>query len=745
MEQSDFIVVKGAVENNLKNISVTIPKKKLTVVTGVSGSGKSSLVFDTIAAESRRELNGTFPSFVQHYLPKYGRPHVEKIENLPVTIVIDQKRLSDNVRSTVGTYTDIYTFLRLLFSRMGKPFIGYSDSFSFNHPDGKCPRCDGLGVFTELHIHKLVDFNQSLNQDAIDFPTFHTGAWRWKRYAYSGLFDLDKKIADYSPQELELFLHSPQIKLENPPKDWPKTALYEGIIPRMYRSIIGKDEGKRHAERMAEIVTVTDCPDCHGTRVNERVRSCKINGLSIADVVRLPLEQVLDFLHGIDDPLAADVCRELDKRIRALLEIGLGYLTLGRGTGSLSGGEAQRIKIAKHSNGALTDIVYVLDEPSAGLHPHDIDRLKAALRRLERQGNTILMVEHNPALIRMADYLVDMGPGAGAQGGQVLYTGGLDGLLQANTTTSRDLKEQVPLNRSPRKPERWLEIQNADYHNLKQVGVKIPLDVFTVICGVAGSGKSSLAEVLLRQLRQPVAAISQKNIGISLRSTPATYLGISDEIRTLFAEENKVSAAWFSFNSKGGCPVCGGKGVVVTDMSFMEDVVTVCEACGGERYNRQALGYSYREKNIAQVMNLSVEEALIFFAGQPLEKKLRRLQRVGLEYLHLNQSLSTLSGGELQRLKLASRLEERGTVYLLDEPTTGLHMEDVKKLLSLFRSLVEAGNTVIVLEHNLAMIRQADWLIELGPEGGDKGGRLLYSGPPQGMADAPESVTAPYL
>ncbi len=744
MHENEITVV-NATENNLKGVSVHIPKKKLTVITGISGSGKSSLVFDTIAAESRRELNETFPSFVQRYLPKYGRPHVDIIENLPVTVIIDQRKLGDNVRSTVGTYTDIYTFLRLLFSRVGKPFIGYSDTFSFNHPQGKCPKCDGLGVYKQIDIHKLVDFNKSLNEDAIDFPTFHPGAWRWKRYAYSRLFDLDKKIKDYSKEELDLFLYSPQVKLIDPSPDWPVTAKFEGIIPRMERSILSTDEGKRHAKRVSEFVFEDICPDCKGTRVNDRVRSCKINGLSIADVSLLPLDKSLDFIRQLNDPLAVDIKAELDKRLSALLDIGLGYLSLSRGTGTLSGGEGQRIKIARNINSALADILYVLDEPSAGLHPHDIMRLKKSLTSLKKRGNTILMVEHNPDLIRTAEYIVDMGPGAGEHGGEIVYQGTLEGLLKTDTFTGKDLREKVGIKEKTRKPIDCIQIEKANYHNLKDLDLQIPLGILTVLCGVAGSGKSSLMEVIQRRLDQPVIAISQKNIGISLRSTPATYMDISDSIRKLFAEENKVSASNFSFNSQGACPECKGKGVIVTEMSFMEDIITPCERCGGTRYNDKVLQYTYKGKNIAQIMDMSISVGIRFFSGQPIVKLLNNLEEVGLDYLHLNQSLSTLSGGELQRLKLASHLDGKGTVYILDEPAGGLHMEDVKKLLLLFNKLVDKGNSVIVAEHNLAVIKQADWLIELGPEGGDSGGKIIFSGTPGDMMQSKDSTTRQYF
>ncbi|MCD8124530.1 MAG: excinuclease ABC subunit UvrA, partial [Lachnospiraceae bacterium] len=673
------IRVVGAVENNLKNISVEIPKKKITVFTGVSGSGKSSLCLDTIAAESRRELNETFPSFVQQYLPRYGRPQVERIENLPVTIVIDQKKPAANTRSTVGTYTDIYSLLRLLFSRVGKPFVGYSGSFSFNHPAGKCERCDGLGTVTELDIHKLVDFDKCLNdEDVIHFPTFTTGAWRWKRYAYSGLFDLNKKIRDYSEEEMNLFLYSPQIRLKNPPANWPKSAKFEGLYPRMYRSIITTKEGKRQKKVLDTMVSTFTCPDCHGTRVNERVRSCKIHGKDITQVADMPIPEAIEFVRGIDEPLAQDIRRELLKRLTALNEIGLGYLSLSRGTGTLSGGEAQRIKIAKYIHSALTDIVYVLDEPSVGLHPRDIARLKKSLYRLRDHGNTILIVEHHREIIALADYLVDMGPGAGSRGGEILYTGDYAGLLASDTVTGRMLRSRGALKSEVRQPTGFYEVRDAQLHNLKNLYVKLPLGVLTVIAGMAGSGKSSLMEQFADQYDGEIISIRQKDIGINLRSTPATYLDISDEIRRLFAKENHVSNQLFSFNSKGGCPACKGKGVIVSDMAFMESIETVCEVCGGSRYSEEALRYTYRGKNIAQVMDMTVDEAMEFFADQDFLPRLSSLEQVGLGYLHLNQAMTTLSGGELQRVKLASELHRSSSLFILDEPTNGLHLDDIR-------------------------------------------------------------------
>ena len=761
------INIVGATENNLNNISLQIPKGKITVFTGVSGSGKSSLCLDTIAAESRRELNETFPSFVQQYLPKYGRPKVERIENMPVTIVIDQKKPANNSRSTVGTYTDIYALLRLLFSRIGEPFVGYSDTFSFNHPSGMCPRCSGLGEVTDLDIHKLVDFDKCLNdEDVIHFPTFTTGAWRWKRYAYSGLFDLNKKIRDYTKEEMELLLYSPQIRLKNPPENWPKSAKFEGLYPRMYRSIITTKEGKRQQRVLDGMTCTKECPECHGTRLNERVRSCRIQGKNLAEVVAMPISEALGFVDSIEHPLAGDLRNELHKRLQALCDIGLGYLSLSRGTGTLSGGEAQRIKIAKYINSALTDMAYVLDEPSVGLHPQDISRLKESLRHLRDHGNTVLIVEHHREIIAMADHVVDMGPGAGDHGGEIMYEGDYQGLLGSDTITARMLRHCTPLKRKVREPKGWFHITDGCLHNLKNVHVDIPKGVITVIAGVAGSGKSSLMEHFMQQETSPLVFIGQKNIGINLRSTPATYLDIADTIRRLFAKEGvaegerqkRPSIQLFSFNSQGACPACKGKGVIVSDMAFMESIETVCEECHGTRYSHEALEYRYHGKTIAEVMDLTVEEAISFFDRQPFQPQLRMLQKVGLGYLHLNQSMSTLSGGELQRVKLADRLystaihlsatETRlsaGHTYIIDEPTDGLHLDDVRRLMELFDEMADAGNTLILIEHSLDLMKQADYLIELGPGGGDNGGRLLYCGTPDAILNAPQSVTAPYI
>ena len=793
----DVIKIRGARENNLKGIDLDIPKYKVTVFTGVSGSGKSSLVLDTIAAKSRRELNDTFPTFVQQYLPKYGRPHVDSIEGLPIAIVIDQKKPAQNSRSTVGTYTDIYSLMRLLFSRVGKPFVGYSDSFSFNHPQGSCPRCSGLGEIRELDIHKLVDFDKSLNdEDTIHYIAFGKGGWRWIRYAHSGLFDLDKKIKDYSPEELDLFLNSPQIRLKNPPSNWPKTAKYEGLIPRMYRSIINSEEGLLHASVLNPMLRMGVCPDCDGTRLNQRVLSCRIEGVNIAEACAMSISRLRVWIDSLQDPLAVDLKAAIGARLGALEEIGLGYLSLDRAVGTLSGGEAQRCKIAKYINSSLSDVLYILDEPSVGLHNSDIERMKRSVRRLRDAGNTVLLVEHHKELIGIADWVVDLGPGPGIDGGHITFQGTYKDLLKSDTATGRLLGESLPFKpcvrearvqngasvptsdpigpvggqNGPSVPTGFFPLRGANLHNLKNVDLDIPLGVFGVVAGVAGSGKSSLMECFRRECSEDIVYISQKNIGVSLRSTPATYMEVAGDIRKAFAKAHKLKEEYFTFNGKGACPVCGGKGVIVSEMAFMDSIETVCEACGGLRYGPEALQYAIfppsrtksfspekrsknfcptpeneKSLNIAEVMDLSVRLAMEFFQGTVIEQKLRPLSDVGLQYLHLNQALSTLSGGELQRLKLASYLGTEGKIFIIDEPTDGLHTKDVRHILKLFDSLVERGNTVWLIEHNTDVIRSADYVIELGPGAGEEGGRIIFTGPPSAMPSCPASVTGRYL
>ncbi|AVK60738.1 daunorubicin resistance protein DrrC [Lactobacillus sp. CBA3605] len=735
------IDVYRATQNNLQQVSLRIPKYRTTVFVGLSGSGKSSLVFDTIAAASRRELNETFPSFTQQYLPKYGQPHVERIDHLPVAIVIAQQRLGKNARSTLATYTGIYSLVRLLFSRVGQPFIGYSDTFSFNLPQGMCPNCQGLGYVDDIDETQLIDPEKSLNTGAITFVSFEPNTWRWRRYATSGLFDNDKPIKDYTPAEYELLMHAPQQTLKQPGEGFPRTALYEGVVPRIKRSIIGKKEAEHHKAAIGAIVTRRACPVCHGTRLRAEVLTNRINGQNIAAVTAMDLQHVLQFLNGITAPLATEIVRELATKIQSLIDIGLGYLTLDRGTSSLSGGEAQRIKIAKYLTSALVDMVYILDEPSVGLHPHDIQLIRQALTKLKEKGNTILVVEHNPAMISLADYVVEMGPKAGRAGGTVTFTGTYQDLLTSKTLTGDWLRR--PHQFGPeRRPTGHLALTHVHANNLKDVSVAVPLGVMTVISGVAGSGKSSLVTALRSQLTSDYIDLAQAPVGINIRSTPATYLGILDEIRKLFSQANQVATSWFSYNGKGACPRCKGKGVTITNMAFMDPVVQTCELCQGQRYNQTALQYQYHHENIAAVLQLSVTAAAKFFKDTPkLARQLANLDRVGLGYLTLAQPLTTLSGGELQRLKLAVELGKQGTIYLLDEPTAGLHLQDTARLLKLFNELVAAGNSLIIIEHNLAIISQADWLIDVGPDAGQYGGQIQYSGTPKAAIKVATSRT----
>ncbi len=743
--QNEMIRVLDASQNNLKNVSVDIPKHQITVVTGVSGSGKSSLVLDTIAAQSRRELNETFPSFAQRYLPKYGRPKVGRIESLPPAIVVDQKKPSGQVRSTVGTYTDTYSLLRLLFSRVGEPFVGYSDSFSFNHPQGRCPRCDGLGEIMEIDVHKLVDFDKCLNDPGvINYVAYEPGQWRWLYYGACGLYDPNKKIRDFTPEELHLFLYQEPMTLKNPPPDYYKNGKYEGLMYRMNR-MLKRDDAKVHWKKLEPIVTQGVCPECHGARLNSKILSCKIGGKNIADVVKLPLGEILTWLEGIHNPIAVDIKEALQSRIQALIDIGLDYLTLDRAMGTLSGGEAQRCKIAKYNNSSLSDMLYILDEPSVGLHSHDIHRLSKAIVELRDRGNTVLMVEHHKEMMEIADHIIDMGPGAGTKGGKILFEGSYPELLESQTQTGKLLRLHTGLKPQVRTPSEWFELRELHLHNLKNVSVKLPKGLLTVIAGVAGSGKSSLMQAFANQSKEDVILISQKSIGSSLRSTPATYLGVADDIRKLFAKEHGQTARLFSFNGAGACPVCQGKGVIVSEMAFMDSIETECEACGGLRYSQKALHYTLDGLNIAQVMDLTIRQAMERFEGTVIEEKLRPLADVGLFYLHLNQALSTLSGGELQRMKLASYLGKKGQILVLDEPTDGLHLQDIQNIIALFDRLVSDGNTIFLIEHNLEVLKAADYIVEVGPGGGEEGGQIIFEGTPKQLLQSKQSVTRPYL
>ncbi|WP_346889951.1 excinuclease ABC subunit UvrA [Clostridium sp. UBA1056] len=739
--------VIGAREKNLKNIDVKIPKKKITVFTGVSGSGKSSLVFDTIAAESQRQLNETYSSFIRHRLPHYGQPKVDAIENLSVAIIIDQKRIGGNSRSTVGTITDIYSLLRLLFSRIGKSFVGYSDVFSFNNPQGMCDKCEGLGKIDMISIDRLLNKNKSLNEGAILFPTFEPGGWRLKRYIHSGFFDNDKKIKDFTEEELELLLYKFDIKVITSDPEWPKTSLYEGLIPRIERSFLKKEEGEsvKYKNEIAKIIGQEICPICGGSRLTEAVLQCKINNKNISDCAEMQITDLLDFIHTIQESKAATMVEAISDRLEQLVSIGLGYLSLGRETSTLSGGESQRIKMVRQLGSSLIDLTYIFDEPSVGLHPHDVNKINVLLKQLRDKGNTVLIVEHDPDVIKIADYIIDIGPKAGINGGEIIYQGRLEGLAHSNTLTGRYLYSHAQLKENCRTSTEYLFLENANLHNLKNISVNIPKGVMTVVTGVAGSGKSTLINQVLPKSYPDTIFIDQKSIQASKRSNIATFTGIFDNIRELFSKASHLKPSFFSFNSKGVCSNCKGLGVTYTDLAFMDTVETVCEVCQGKRFTDEVLDCKLRGKSINEVLNMTIDEALTFFYEKEIYAVLKRLADVGISYITLRQPLNTLSGGELQRVKLASELENRGNIYVLDEPTTGLHMSDISQLLKILNRLVDQGSTVIVIEYNLDVISQADWIIDLGPLAGQHGGNIMFEGTPKNLVNCASSLTGQYL
>lgn len=743
MTERQFIEVRGARENNLKDVSLDIPKQKITVFTGVSGSGKSSLVFDTIAAEAQRQLNETFTAFVQGFLPHYGQPDVDHIEHLNAPIIIDQKRVGGGSRSTVGTYTDIAALLRLLYSRVGQPYVGPAYTFSFNTPQGMCPECEGIGKTVQLDVEKLLDRDKPLNGGAILHPDFKVGKLLWKTYTLSGLFDNDKPIKEYNDEDLQALLYGADTV------DLGMGYLrYEGLVERFNRMYIKKDAAAmsdRNRAVFEQFTTSQPCPVCHGARLNQAALNCKIAGRNIADLSDLDATELIRFLQGFTDPVAVKVAARLTERVQHLVDIGLGYLSLSRETSTLSGGESQRVKMVRHLGNSLTEMLYVLDEPTVGLHARDVARLNALLVKLRDKGNTVLVVEHDPDVMAIADHVVDLGPKAGTHGGEVVFEGNFDALKNADTLTGRFLARCLPIKQTARQPTGQMPIKNATLHNLKNVTVNVPTGVLTVVTGVAGSGKSTLINDVFLAQHPDALAIDQSRVTANSRSAPATYTGIMDDVRQAFARTNGVSASLFSFNSAGSCPNCNGLGVVYTDLAFMEGIASTCDVCEGKRFKSEVLAYHLRGKTISDVLDMTAEEALTFFIEKKIAAVLQAMNDVGLGYLRLGQPLSTMSGGEGQRLKLATELHKQGSVYVMDEPTTGLHRSDVGLLMDIIDRLVDTGNTVILIEHHLDVIRQADWIIDLGPEGGSAGGEVLFEGPPQELKHCARSITARFI
>jgi excinuclease UvrABC ATPase subunit len=744
----EYIEIRGARENNLKDVSLRIPKRKITIFTGVSGSGKSSIVFDTIAAEARRQLNETFSTFVRNFLPRYAQPEADAIENLSMAIVVDQKRLGGGSHSTVGTITDIYSVLRLLFSRVGQPYVGNALYFSFNSAQGMCPECNGIGRKIGVDLDIFLDTSKSLNEGAILFPDYAVGAWDWTICTQSGLFDNDKKLDDYTDAEMEQLLYGKPYKVETTMAGKPFNLTFEGVISKFTRKYITRDVktlSERTQKMVAPFMTFGPCPLCKGARLNQAALNCRINGYNIAEMASMEVDDLIEVIRQIDDPVAAPVVENLIERLQHMIDIGLEYLSLNRETDSLSGGESQRIKMVKHLSSSLVDVLYIFDEPSIGLHPRDVHRLNELLQKLRDKGNTVIVVEHDPDVIKVADYVVDVGPHAGARGGTIVFEGSFDDLLDADTLTGRHMKQSMPIKTDFRTPKGSLPIKNARVNNLQNISVDIPVGVLTVITGVAGSGKSSLIHQTFLRQHPDAIVIDQAAVGTSSRSNPATYTGIMDDIRKAFAKANNVSPSLFSFNSSGACENCQGLGVVYTDLAYLDEVKTPCEVCGGKRFKDEVLAYKLNDRSISDVLGMSVGEALNYFNLKEVLRRLQALSDVGLDYLTLGQPLSTLSGGECQRIKLASELHKKGSVYVMDEPTTGLHMSDITHLLSIMNRLVDTGNTVIVIEHNLDVIKNADWIIDMGPEGGNKGGRVLFEGTPLQLLDAPHSLTSAYL
>ena len=745
MSHKDYITIRGLTQNNLKNVSLEIPKEKIVVFTGVSGSGKSSIVFDTIAAESQRQMNETYSAFIRGRLPKYQKPKVDFIDQLSASVIIDQARLGGNARSTVGTISDMYSALRLLFSRIGTPYVGTASYFSFNDPNGMCPTCFGIGKVLDIDIEQVIHSDKSLNEDMLDIPAFHIGNWYWKQYTETGLFDLDKKWKDYSLPERNLLLYGAY------EKDGERVnKKLEGIYNHLNRVLVKRDlsmSSDQTLSRLKKLVKEHECPECHGKRLNSSSLSCCIHGYSIADMCEMEFIHLREVLKEIHDPRGETIIQTLVATLTRMIDIGLPYLSLNRETTTLSGGEAQRLKLVRYMGSSLTGLIYIFDEPSTGMHPRDVYRMTKLLQSLRNKGNTVLVVEHDKDVISIADEIIDVGPRAGRYGGEILYQGSYHQLLESDTLTGNAMREHIGIKEQPRPVRTFLPIRNAQLHNLKNVSVNVPENVLCVVTGVAGSGKSSLfRDVFAKQYAERVIIVDQSSVTATNRSTPVSFLGFFDDIRKLMAQENQVSASLFSFNSKGACPECKGKGKVTIELVFMDPVTTTCEACNGKRYSEEALSYQYHGKNIMEILNLTVEEASEFFAEhKKIAKKINAMMEVGLSYLSLGQPLSTLSGGELQRIKLVKHLDQKGNIYLLDEPTTGLHASDVKNIMKLLDRFVVQGNTVIVIEHNLDVMKLADYIIDVGPDGGTAGGEVVFTGTPQEMIDTAQTITAKYL
>lgn len=739
------IIIRGLRQNNLKNISLEIPKEKIVVFTGVSGSGKSSIVFDTVAAESQRQMNETYTAFMRGRLPKYEKPKVDYIDNLTASVIIDQSRLGGNARSTVGTISDLYAAVRLLYSRIGTPYVGTASYFSFNDPNGMCPECSGIGKVMEVDIESRIDPEKTWNEGMADLPAFHVGNWYWKQYAQSGLIPLDKKFKDFSKEERNLLLYGAY------EKDGERVSKsVEGIVSYWSRMLLKRDSSEMKEASMKRLTSVIHekiCPVCHGKRLNQAALSCKVAGYRIDEMCEMEFVKLKEVLLGIEDKRAATIVEALVASLTRMIDIGLPYLSMNRESSTLSGGEAQRLKLVRYMGSSLTGMTYIFDEPSTGMHPRDVHRMTKLLKSLRDKGNTVLVVEHDKDIISIADEVIDVGPLAGKAGGQILFQGSYENLLLSGTKTGNAMKEQIPVKENPRTATEFLPVRNAGLHNLKNISVDIPLNILTVVTGVAGSGKSTLIrDVFAKQYADRVVMVDQSPVTATGRSTAATFLGFFDEIRKLIAAENQQDPSLFTFNGAGGCPVCKGRGVIVTELVFMDPVTTICEECEGKRYSKEALKYSYRGKNIIEILDMSVEDAYEFFRdNSKISKRLKAMLEVGLPYLSLGQPLSTLSGGERQRVKLAKDLDKKGNIYILDEPTTGLHASDIKSIMSLLEKLVKRGNTVIVIEHNLDVMKQVDYIIDIGPDGGTGGGEVVFTGTPAEMIQSSDTITARYL